>query len=195
MGDEPTKDEVIKSVDPRSEQLNADDLVATGPITVTVAGIRRGSKEQPIQIDLVERDRPFRPCKTVRRILIALWTNDAAAWVGQRLTIYTDPEVVYAGVKVGGLRVSHATGINKPKTLMLTKTRGKKAEVTIKPLQPTTTVTPEDQEFIATARQELAGAESVEELKSYGEILKGKSKAVQDALRPVYAERQKELKQ
>ena len=132
----PTPEEVIRSVDPRSEQLNADDLVATGPITVTVKGVRRGSKEQPIQIDLIERDRPFRPCKTVRRCLIALWSDDPENWIGKQLTLYCDPDVVFGGVRVGGLRVSHASGINVPKTLLLTKSRGKRSEVTIQPIQP-----------------------------------------------------------
>jgi len=55
-------------------------------------------------------------------------------------------------------------------------------------------LSPEDQEFIATATKELTGATSIEELRGYGEILKGKSKAVQDALRPTYGKRNAELK-
>jgi len=56
-------------------------------------------------------------------------------------------------------------------------------------------LSPEDQEFIATKRKELEEAVSIEELKGYGETLKEKSTAVQDALRPVYGKRQGELKQ
>ncbi len=194
MADNPTKEEVLASIVPRSDQLNSEDCVVTGPITVTVAGVRRGSKEQPIIIDLEGRDRPYKPCKTVRRLLIAIWSDDPKRWVGQSITIYADPDVVYAGVRVGGLRVSHATGIDKPKTLMLTKTRGKKAEVTVQPLQVQTPLTPEEKEYVAVAREELAATESMEELKSCGEILKGKPKAIQDALRPVFAKRQRELK-
>jgi hypothetical protein len=60
----------------------------TGPITVTVKGVRRGNKEQPINIDLVETEgRAFRPCKTMRRVLIAAWGDDAKKWVGQRMTL------------------------------------------------------------------------------------------------------------
>lgn len=190
MTDEPTREEVVQSVDPRSEQLNSDDLVATGPITVTVAGVRRGTKEQPIQIDLVERDRPFRPCKTVRRCLIALWSDAPSEWVGKRMTLYSDPEVVYGGVRVGGLRVSHASGIDAPKTLLLTKSRGKRSEVVIQPL---ITLSDEDRTFIDAAREEIAAADA-EMLKHYGSILKGKSKGIQDALRPAYKTRLEELK-
>ncbi len=193
MNENPTKEEVLASIVPRSDQMNTEDCVATGPVTVTVAGVRRGSKEQPIIIDLEGRDRPYKPCKTVRRLLIAIWSDDPKRWVGQSITIYADPDVVYAGVRVGGLRVSHATGIDKPKTLMLTKTRGKKAEVTIQPLQTTLPLTPKDQEYIDTARKELEDAVSMNELKGYGATLKEKSKAIQDALRPVYAKRQAEL--
>lgn len=133
MSDEPTKAEVIKSVEPDSTQINAEDLLS-GPQTFTVAGVKRGSKEQPIQIELVGMDRFFRPCKTVRRVLIALWSDEPAKWVGQRLTLYTDEEVRFGGIKCGGLRVSHATGIDNPRTFMLTQARGKKAEVTIRPI-------------------------------------------------------------
>lgn len=191
MTNDPTREEVLASIVASSEQLNAEDLIATGPITVTVKGVRRGSKEQPIQIDFFERDRPFRPCKTVRRTLIALWSDDPAAWIGKKMTIYTDPDVVYAGVRVGGLRISHASGIAEPRTLLLTKTRGKRSEVTIYPLE---TLSPEDAKYIGEVKRDIETAQSVETLKAIGFLLKQKPKAIQDALRPAFAERQSQLK-
>ena len=84
MGDDkPTKEEVVKSIEPDSSQINADDLVG-GPITVAIADVRRGNKEQPIQIALVGHDRVYRPCKTMRRVLIAAFSDDPKRWVGQR---------------------------------------------------------------------------------------------------------------
>lgn len=186
----PTREEVLASIIAKSDQLNSEDLIATGPITVTVKSVRRGSKEQPIEIDMVERDRPFRPCKTVRRTLIALWSDDAKAWVGKQLTIYTDPDVVYAGVRVGGLRVSHVSGIDCPKTLLLTKTRGKRAEVTIHPIRDESGA---DQ--IKAVLAEIGAAGTADALNAIGVRIKGMSKAVQDAVRPAYKKRKDELSQ
>ena len=188
MTENPTREEVLASIVARSDQMNAEDLIATGPITVTVKGVRRGSKEQPIEIDMVERDRPFRPCKTVRRALIALWSDDPQNWIGKQLTIYTDPEVRYAGVRVGGLRISHVSGIDVPKTMLLTKTRGQRAEVTIHPIQK-----PEDDAQIKQALEEIAAAETAEALKAVGFVIKQRPKTVQDAVRPAYKERLKAL--
>ena len=134
MSDRPTEEEIRASIVPKSDQLNSEDLL-TGPITVTVKGVRRGTtKEQPINVELVETERAFRPCKTMRRILIAAWSDDSAKWIGQRITLFCDPSVVYAGVRVGGVRISHLSGLDGPKTFLLTQTRGKKAEVIVKPL-------------------------------------------------------------
>ena len=188
---EPTRDEVIKSVEPSSAQINADDLIA-GPITVTIEKVSRGDREQPIHIGLVGYEgKTYRPCKTMRRIMIAAFSDDPKQWVGQQMTIYCDPDVLYAGVRVGGIRISHLSGLAEPRPFMLTKSRGKRAEVTIYPIVK---LSPEDQKFISEATKELTGAESLDVLNGYGEILKAKPKSVQDALRPIYVKRLNELK-
>lgn len=191
MASDMTEEEVRASIVPRSDQINADDLL-TGPITVTVKGVRKGNKEQPINIDLVETEgRAFRPCKTCRRILIAAWSDDAAKWVGKQMTLFCDPSVAYGGVKIGGVRISHLSGIDGPKTFLLTQTRGKKAEVTIKPL--VVTLTPEEQAYIVDIKAEIARATSLETLKAIGFVLKEKPKSICDAVRAEYVIRQTEL--
>jgi hypothetical protein len=187
--DSPTRKEVLESITPRSDQLNADDLL-TGPITVTITKVSRGNREQPISVE-IEGHRPYKPCKTMRRILIAAFGDDSKEWIGQKMTLYCDPEVLYAGVKVGGIRISHLSGLKEPRTFILTQTRGKRAEVVIHPLAE---MSPEDEEFVRSAEADIAAAETLEVLKSMGFILKQKPKAVQDALRQPYARRQNELK-
>jgi hypothetical protein len=64
----------------RSDQLNADDLVS-GPRTFTVSEVRRGDAEQPVAIELAEfPDRPFKPSKTVLRILAHAWGEETDDW-------------------------------------------------------------------------------------------------------------------
>jgi len=126
--------DLTESIAPKSDQLNAEDLL-TGPRTFTVAEVKKGSAEQPVDIHLVEHPgRPFRPSKTVRRILVNAWGPDAAAYVGRRMTLYRDPSVKFGGAEVGGIRVSHLSGIDKPLSVSLTVTRGKRSAFKVLPL-------------------------------------------------------------
>ena len=179
----PTREEVLASIVVNSDQLNAEDLL-TGPITVTIEKVSRGNREQPIHIELVGyKGKTYRPCKTCRRVLIATFSDDPTAWIGQQMTLFCDPTVVFAGVKVGGIRISHLSGIETPKTFLLTKTRGKKAEVTILPIQTAEPLSKEDEEFITAAKEELRMADTLEILNTYGQLLKAKSKPIQDSVR------------
>lgn len=122
------------TIAPKSDQLNAEDLLA-GPRTFTITEVRKGSVEQPVDIHLAEfPGRPFRPSKTVRRILVSAWGPDAAVYAGRRMTLYRDPAVRFGGMDVGGIRVSHLSHIEKPMTLVLAVSKGKRAPYVIKPL-------------------------------------------------------------
>jgi hypothetical protein len=119
---------------PKSDQLNAEQLI-DNPITVRVTNVSMGSDDQPLIVHYENDDgRPYKPCKTVRKILIHAWGDDGRKWVGQAMTLFHDPSIRYGGAEVGGIRVSHVTGITKNLVLALTATRGKKVLQTIKPL-------------------------------------------------------------
>lgn len=187
MVDAPSQDDMRKSIEPKSDQLNADDLIS-GPITVTITDVKRGDREQPIVVE-IEGHRPYKPCKTMRRVLISAFSDDPKAWVGQRMTLFCDPNVTWAGVKVGGIRISHLSGLDEPKTFLLTHSRGKRAEVTVFPLPPSDA----HAGYIEEALGEIARAESIEALRAIGFVLKNKPKSVQDKVRPAYAAKQNEL--
>ena len=126
--------DITDSLAANSAQQNYDEYLA-GPKTVTVAEVTQGTAEQPVNVELVEfPGKPFKPAKSVRRVLAAAWGTDASKWTGRRLTIYGDPSVRYGGKEVGGLRVSHVSHIDKPITVALTVTRGKRAPFTVQPL-------------------------------------------------------------
>ena len=126
--------DISETLAANSAQQNYDEYLA-GPKTVTVAEVRQGTAEQPVNVELVEfPGKPFKPAKSVRRVLAAAWGTDASKWTGRRLTIYGDPSVRYGGKEVGGLRVSHVSHIDKPITVALTVTRGKRAPFTVQPL-------------------------------------------------------------
>jgi len=125
------------TIAPKSNQLNADDLIA-GPITVEITKVVAvpSAPEQPIAIHFKDDNgKPFMPCKSMRRLLVGVWGRDGAGYVGRSLTLYRDPDVTYGGIKVGGIRISHMSDIDGPITTALTTSRTKRQPVTVKPIQ------------------------------------------------------------
>ena len=127
--------DLSESIIPNSDQLNAEDLLQ-GPRMVTVTDVVRGSAEQPVNIVTAEfgPSRPYRPSKTMRRVLVAAWGSDASAYVGRRMMIYREPEITFGKDKVGGIRISALSHIERRLTLTLMVTRGKRAPFTVEPL-------------------------------------------------------------
>ena len=128
---------LLDTIKPKSDQLNYDDLIA-GPKVVTVTGLKAGTAEQPVWIEIEENGvalMPFKPCKSVRRVLIAAWGAKGKDWIGKRMRLIGDPTVKYGGVEVGGIRVSHVTGIDAPINIKLTQTRGKRSDFTLEVLK------------------------------------------------------------
>ena len=90
------------SIAPRSDQWNADDLIA-GPVTVTIADAKPGAAEQPVDILLVETPkRAYRPSKSMRRVIVAAWGKQSTVYAGRSLTLYRNPDITFGGEKVGG---------------------------------------------------------------------------------------------
>jgi hypothetical protein len=121
----------------KSDQLNADDLIGTSK-TVRITAVRlRDAADQPIAIHYEGDDgKPYLPCKSMRRVMVAVWGDDGNAFVGQRMTLFRDDKVRFGADAVGGIRISHMSGIDREKTLALMVTRGQRKPYTVKPLPP-----------------------------------------------------------
>jgi hypothetical protein len=120
----------------KSDQLNADDLIG-GPRTFTVAEVRRGDAEQPVAIVLEEfpANRPFKPSKTVLRVLSYVWGEETDDWPERpRFELYRDAKVKWAGQEIGGIRVSRMSHITEPKKIALAESKGKKTLHVVEPL-------------------------------------------------------------
>ena len=129
--------DISKTTESKSEQLDACDLIG-GPRTLKITGVKVVGGDQPVLINYEGDDgKPFKPCKTVRRILLAAWGKNGEDFIGRSIVVFTDPLVTWASKEVGGVRVSHLSHIDKPLRLSLTVTRGKKQSVTVQPLQLT----------------------------------------------------------
>jgi len=126
--------DLTQSIAPKSDQLNADDLIA-GPVTVTVQEVVQGTAEQPVDVRLVEfPGRAYRPSKSMRRVMVMAWGAEASTYAGRRITLFRNPEITFGRDKVGGIEISHLSNIDKPLTVALTATRGKRKNFTVGPL-------------------------------------------------------------
>lgn len=127
--------DLSRTIIPKSDQLNFED-VQSSSITAAIKSVRAGNSEQPVFIDLDGYDgRPYKPSKSMRRVLIGGWGNDGHSWVGKTLTLIGDSTVKFGGVAVGGIKVSAMSDINSDFSLMLTTSRGKRSEHRVKKLE------------------------------------------------------------
>lgn len=129
--------DMTATIAPKSDQMNADDLIG-GPRTITITKVtgNEGNAEQPVNVFYEGDDgKPFRPCKSMRRVMVAVWGAAASQYVGKAMTLYRDPKVKWGGMEVGGIRISHMSGLDKPKQLALTETRAKRTPYTVQPLK------------------------------------------------------------
>ena len=127
--------DVSKTIVAKSDQLNADDLIG-GPITIKVTDVKSSNTpEQPIHIYYDGcNGKPYKPCLTMRRVLVHYWGKDGQAYVGRSMTIYNEPTVRWAGKEIGGIRISHMSDMITDRHIAVTVVRGKKEPYTVKPL-------------------------------------------------------------
>ena len=91
--------------------IKKEDLAA-GPQRFTIQGVskatfeaRNGSPaEEALQLEL-DGDRQFSLNKTNIRVLIGAYGRKTAAWIGKTVILYVDPNVMFSGRLVGGVRV------------------------------------------------------------------------------------------
>lgn len=140
--------DVSQTIIPKSDQLNAEDFIS-GPRVFTVIDVRvRDSAEQPVDVLFAGGFRPWKPCKTTRRILILGWGADASAWIGKSIRLYRDPTVLWAGKPEGGIRIAAMSHLRAAIEERLSFAKGKRAPVRVEVLTPSE-IPPTDEVEIA----------------------------------------------
>jgi hypothetical protein len=126
---------MLATIVPKSDQLNADDLIGRD-LTMRITDVKiRAGQEQPVSISFEgDNGKPYKPCKSMCRVMVAAWGPDAAKYKGRYMTLRRDPTVTWAGLEVGGIRISHMSDIDSAMTMALTMTKAKKKPFTVKPL-------------------------------------------------------------
>jgi hypothetical protein len=178
------------TIQPKSDQLNADDLIA-GPRDIVITSVNVTNTEQPVSIHFEgDGGKPYKPCKSMRRVIVKIWGADSACYFGRSLRLFCDQTVVYGGAQVGGIRISHASHINADVTMALTATRAKRLPYTVKPIPAAADPMAELQKQIDELRE--AAYHGTEALKSTWEALpapiKKKLKSELDAFKAIAAD-------
>ena len=134
---------LASTITPKSDQLNADDFI-TGPITIKVTAIKGSSDpQQPVSIHYEgDNGKPYKPCKSMRRVLVSAWGANGAEYVGRSITLYRDDSVLFGGIAVGGIRISHLSHIDKDLTMQMTVSRTSRKPYAVKRLEVVAPVQP-----------------------------------------------------
>jgi len=118
----------------KSDQLNADDLIGGG-VTIKVTKVTLLAGEQPVAVHYEgDNGKPWKPCKSMRRVLVGVWGGDGSQYIGRSLTLFRDPSVSFGGQQTGGIRISHMSDISEPITMSLTASRNSKRPFRVLPL-------------------------------------------------------------
>ena len=127
--------DILKTIEPKSDQLNADDLIGDRMLIIKIVDVTITPGDQPVSLHF-ENDggKPYKPGKSMRRVLVNAWGVDTKSWVGRRAQLYRDDHVVFGGVQVGGIRISAMSHIKQSITMALTATRASRKPFTVEPL-------------------------------------------------------------
>ena len=131
--------DLSETISPKSDQLNADDLI-TGPKKIRVVGVTVQMGEQPVSIFFEgDNGKPYKPGKSMRRVLCKCWGTNGDAYVGREMVLFCDEQVTWGGKAVGGIRISHLSHITGPIALPLTDKKGSRKLFTVNPLRQSET--------------------------------------------------------
>jgi hypothetical protein len=120
---------------PKSDQQNYENFLGGKTLTIKITKVTIKAGEQPITINFEnDNGKPYKPCKSMAKVMVVVWGNDSSKYTGRSLTLYGDPTVTWGGMAVGGIRISHMSHIDAPVTMALAATRASKKLFTVKSL-------------------------------------------------------------
>lgn len=151
--------DMLKTIAPKSDQLNADDLLGGQSKTITITRVSIAAGDQPVTLSYEgDGGKPYKPCKSMRRVLVQVWGSDGNQYIGRSLTLFRDDSVKFGGQDVGGIRISHMSHIEKAITMALTNAKASRKPFTVKPLAVEVT--------LDDMLREIATAKTLEDLKN-----------------------------
>lgn len=117
--------DITNALAPKSDQLDAVDLLGSPPQVFTITDVKENNVEQPVNIRLAEFPRVWRPSKGMLRVMAHCWGKKTEVWVGRKVELYTDPDVKFGPDKVGGIRIRRLSHIDGRTSVPMIISRGK----------------------------------------------------------------------
>lgn len=161
--------DLSKTIVAKSDQLNADDLLVNA-LTIKITKVSVNNGDQPVVINYEgDNGKPYKPSKSMRRVLTKVWGTDGDKYIGKTMTLYNDPSVKWAGADVGGIRISHMSDMEAESLkLPLTLSRGKKILYTVNKL----TINELQEDDLKKWAEKINSAKTKDELKAISVELK-----------------------
>lgn len=104
--------DITFAMEAKSNQLNAVDLA--GDRVIRIRDVRVTKSDQPVAIYFDgDNGRPWMPSKGMVRVIAKAWGVESSNWIGRLASVYCDPDVTWAGKKVGGIRIRALSDIDK----------------------------------------------------------------------------------
>lgn len=124
--------DLAKFCEARSDQLNNVDLIAGNRIIkITKVKVTATGKQDVIISYEGDNGKPWKPCKTMARIMMEAWSDDIQKWVGKSVELFRDPNQTFGPHIVGGTRIRALSGIDADFTTQVIVTRGQVKPVKI----------------------------------------------------------------
>jgi hypothetical protein len=155
---------------PKSDQLNADDLIGGSRIIrIRKVKITKTGKQDGTIWFEGDNDKPWKPCKTMGRVLRGAY-GLPENWIGKYVELWRDPEAIYAGKKVGGIRIKGLSDIKADYETTVTISKSVRDTVKIRKL----VIRPQREDKtieVLTAEGHAAAEGGVEQYKLWFETL------------------------
>ena len=129
--------DMMRTIVPKSDQLNADDLVGGHTITITVnrAEVKESGEQKVVLGYEGDNGKPYKPGKAMCHVLINVWGKSSQGYIGKSMTLYRDEKVKFGPDITGGVRISHMSHITEPRTVIIPVSRGIRKPFTVQPLK------------------------------------------------------------
>jgi hypothetical protein len=168
------------TIEAKSDQLNAEDIAT--PKVLLITSVKKTSGDQPVSIGYEgDKGKPWKPCKSMRRILVKAWGADGEQFIGKSVEVYNDPKVKWAGEEIGGIRISKMSHMDRTMRTVITLNGKKRVPYTVEVLDvapPKPERTLDERKEACKAALKTAGFELTEDdLESLSEIDNAKSLA------------------
>ena len=129
--------DVSLAIQPKSDQLNYDDVSGGREMIITITGVNVTNSDQPVSIFYEGcGKKSYKPSKGMTRLIADAWGKESDNWIGKSICLWGDSTAKWAGQEVGGIRIKALSDIPaNGLSLFVTISRGRRRKQTIEHLK------------------------------------------------------------